>query len=80
VDAQLLLAGCQAAGPAAVPWVAALALLLGDSQPLLGAPLPLPSVDPACTRFYAQPWAMHQHHCDASVALPMSLSCAAMTA
>ena len=36
VDAQLLLAGCQAAGPAAVPWVAALALLLGDSQPLLG--------------------------------------------
>ncbi len=37
VDAQLLLAGCQAAGAAAVPWVAALALLLGDSQPLLGA-------------------------------------------
>ena len=37
LDAQQLLAGCRAAGPAALPWVAALALLLGDAEPLLGA-------------------------------------------
>ncbi len=61
MDAQLLLAGCQAAGPAAVPWVAALALLLGDSQPLLGTPL-CPLLNPACARV-ALPPALHQHHC-----------------
>ena len=41
LHAQDLLAGCQGAGPAAMPWVAALALLLGDVDPLLGVP-PLP--------------------------------------
>ena len=70
VDAQLLLAGCQAAGPAAVPWVAALALLLGDSQPLLGTP--------SC--FAAIPPGFRLMVCDAVMALLQALMLASHSA